>query len=279
MSNRTTRMGELARYIERHADQHLPLADLAARAELSPRVFRRSFMEAIGTSPMDYQRAARIKRLKTRLTANDDISGAVFEAGFGSVSRVYETLDWSLGMTPAAYRRRGRGETIGFAVRHTRLGDLLMAATARGVCQVHFGDSAEELEAGLRREFPEATIARSEAERDPRLDHWMAALATHIDRGGPRPELPLHVFGTALQIRTWRFLSALGDTQRRSYSAVAEGIGKPRAVRAVANACAANNVAVLIPCHQVLRKDHHPGGYRWGLERKRALLEATAKRP
>jgi len=278
MTDRSKRMGELACYIERHADQKLPLRELAAYAGMSLAVFRRGFIAAVGVSPMEYQRAARINGLKSRLAARDDIAGAVYEAGFGSVSRVYETLDWSFGMTPAAYRKRGRGEDIRFAVRETRLGALIMAATSRGVCHVHFGDSADALEVGLREEFPEAAIARSGAQHDPALGAWMQALGTHIDEGGPRPDLPLHIFGTALQIRTWRFLTALGDEELRSYSDVAAGLGKPRAVRAVANACAANNIAVLIPCHRVLRKDLTLGGYRWGLARKRALLPAFSDR-
>ena len=274
MTDRSKRMGELACYIERHADQKLPLRELSARAGMSPAGFRRRFIEAVGVSPMEYQRAIRINGMKSRLAASDDISGAIFEAGFGSVSRVYENLDWSFGMTPAAYRNRGRGEDIRFAVRKTRLGVLIMAATSRGVCHVHFGDSSDALEAGLREEFPAAAVSRSTAECDPALDAWMQALTAHIDDGGPRPGLPLHVFGTALQIRTWRFLTALGNEELRSYSNVAESIGKPRAVRAVANACAANNIAVLIPCHRVLRKDLNLGGYRWGPARKRALLGA-----
>ena len=272
MTDRSKSMGELACYIEQYADTKLTLRDLAERAGMTPTGLRRRFIEVIGVSPMEYQRAARITGLKNRLAARDDIAGAVYEAGFGSVSRVYETLDWSFGMTPAAYRRCGRGEDIRFAVRETRLGALIMAATSRGVCHVHFGDSAEALEAGLHEEFPEAAIKRSIAEHDPGLDAWMQALTAHIDGGRPRPDLPLHVFGTALQVRTWRFLTALGEDELRSYSNVAVGIGKPRAVRAVANACAANNIAVLIPCHRVLRKDLNPGGYRWGLARKRALL-------
>jgi len=275
MTDRSKRMGELAGYIERHAETKLTLRDLAMHARMSPAGLRRSFIEVIGVSPLDYQRAARIRKLKACLTANDDISGAIFQAGFGSVSRVYETLDWSFGMTPAAYRRRGRGENIHFAVRETRLGALIMAATSRGVCHVHFGDSSDALEAGLLEEFPAAAVRRSSVAGDPTLDAWMQALRTHVDEGGPRPGLPLHVFGTALQIRTWRFLTALGNEELRSYSNVAERIGKPRAVRAVANACAVNNIAVLIPCHRVLRKDQSPGGYRWGLARKRALLGLT----
>ena len=275
MTDRSKSMGELAHYIEQHAEAKLTLRDLAAQACMSPAGFRRRFIQVVGVSPMEYQRATRIKALKGSLAARDDIAGAVYEAGFGSVSRVYETLDWSLGMTPAAYRQRGRGEDIRFAVRATRLGALIMAATSRGVCHVHFGKSAEALEAGLREEFPEAAVSRSTAECDPALDAWMRALAAHIDDGGPRPELPLHVFGTALQIRTWRFLTALGNEELRSYSNVAEEIGKPRAVRAVANACAANNIAVLIPCHRVLRKNRSLGGYRWGLARKRALIKGS----
>ena len=154
MTDRSKRMGELACYIERHADQKLPLRELSARAGMSPAGFRRRFIAAVGVSPMEYQRAARINGLKSRLAARDDIAGAVYEAGFGSVSRVYETLDWSFGMTPAAYRKRGRGEDIRFAVRETRLGALIMAATSRGVCHVHFEIRPTRWKSGCARSFP-----------------------------------------------------------------------------------------------------------------------------
>jgi len=273
---RTDQMAELAAWIERHADQPLTLEQLARRASLSPAHLQRVFRDAIGVSPLEYQRGIRNRVLKEKLRDGGDVAGAVFEAGFGSVSRVYESLDRHLGMTPSGYRRGGYDERVDFALRTTALGSLIMAATARGVCHVHFGDDSESLESALRDEFPRADLRRSAGEGDAMLDDWMTALATHIDGGGPRPELPLHVFGTALQIATWRFLTSLGDRELRSYGEVASAIDRPRAVRAVASACAANNIAVLIPCHRVLRKDGGVGGYRWGLARKQALLAASA---
>lgn len=273
MSDRTTAMGRIAADIESTADRPMPLPELAHRHGLSPSVLRRRFTESIGVSPHQYQRAVRLDRLREGLRRGDSIAGAIYEAGFGSVSRVYEHADRDLGMTPARYRARGFGLRIDYAIRRTRLGLVIMAATDRGVCRVHFGDSADRLVEELGAEFPNADVRRSAAEGGAELDAWMAALQAHIDEGQPRADLPIHVFGTALQVRTWRFLAGIGDARTISYSEVAEAIGRPRAVRAVARACAANDVAVLVPCHRVLRKDGSPGGYRWGLERKQALLE------
>ncbi|MCA1779305.1 MAG: methylated-DNA--[protein]-cysteine S-methyltransferase [Xanthomonadaceae bacterium] len=298
-------MAQLAEHIEAHAEQSLTLAELARLARLSPGWLQRRFKAEIGVSPRAYQHGIRMRRLRADLRAGDQISGAIYEAGFGSLSRVYEVADRELGMTPARYRRGGAGVQIHYAIRATRLGLLLMAATERGVCHVHFGDSASALTDDLAEEFPRATIVEPGAESgglsiidasaksltqsiagspeqaNPELDDWMAALQTHIDRGTPRPDLPMHVFGTALQLRTWRFLTSIGDGETCNYSEVADAIGSPKAVRAVANACAANRIAVLIPCHRVLRKDGGVGGYRWGIDRKLALLDARrpAHRP
>lgn len=275
MTDRSTTMGRIAAYIESHADRPMPLRELARRHGLSPSVLRRRFTDSVGVSPHQYQRAVRLDRLRGGLRRGDSIAGAIYEAGFGSVSRVYEHADRDLGMTPARYRARGFGLDIEYAIGRTRLGLVIMAATDRGVCRVHFGDSAELLVEELRDEFPSAAVRRSTAEGGAELDAWIAALEAHIDEGQPRADLPVHVFGTALQIRTWRFLAGIGDAGTVSYSDVAGAIGRPRAVRAVARACATNDVAVLVPCHRVLRKDGSPGGYRWGLARKRALLEVA----
>jgi AraC family transcriptional regulator of adaptative response/methylated-DNA-[protein]-cysteine methyltransferase len=207
------------------------------------------------------------------LRAGDSVSSAIIEAGFGSTSRVYEQVDGGLGMTPSAYRSGGAGENIWYAVRETALGTMLMAATARGVCFVHLGDDAPTLLAELRIEYPNALLSHSNAEQSPELDVWIDALNQHISSGQPRPDVPLDLRGTAFQLRVWRFLLSIKDGDVVSYAEAAAGIDQPKAVRAAANACGANNVAILVPCHRVLRGDGTLGGYRWGVERKRALLD------
>lgn len=214
-------------------------------------------------------------RVRQDLRRGSPVAAAVYDAGYGSLSRYYEQARRMSGLTPAQYRRGGAGLEIGFAQRLSPFGWLTLAATDCGVCFVHFDDAAGRGEAVLRAEFPQAQIDRSLAEQAPSLSAWCGALVLHLEQRGPRPELPLQLFGTALQIRTWRFLAGLDcDGSTLSYSELAAAVDAPRAVRAVANACAANRIAVLVPCHRVLRADGGSGGYRWGLERKLALLEA-----
>lgn len=267
-------MAQLADWIEAHADEPITLEQLGRRMGLSRYALQRRFSAALGVTPCQYQRAARIRRVKRELRAGRDVAGAVFEAGFGALSRFYDLSPAALGMTPLRYRRLGEGELIHFASRPTSLGWLTMGATGKGVCFAEFGDQQEEAEAALRREFGRADVRRSAAERSARLDEWMDALERQIERGAPGADIPLHVIGTSLQIQTWRFLSGLARGATATYSEVAAGIGRPRAVRAAAGACAANRIAVLVPCHRVLRSDGNLGGYRWGLERKKALLES-----
>jgi len=271
------RMVALARYIEAHADEPLPLARLAAVAGLSGFQVQRAFTAVIGVSPKAFQTALRLKRLKARLKDGDGVAGAIFEAGFGSTSRAYERADGHLGMTPGAYRAGGAGETIAWACRSTGLGLLLMAATARGVCAVDFGDDESALADRLRAEFPRARIAPSAAAGSPQLDAWIDALRAHLSEGAPHPAIPVDLRGTAFQMKVWRFLLGVPVGSVVSYREVAAGIGAPRAVRAAASACGANRVAVLVPCHRVLRGDGAIGGYRWGVERKRALLDAERR--
>lgn len=265
----------LGRWIEAHADAPLPLAMLAARVGLSPSYFQRRFAAAFGASPREVQAAARLARLKTALREGDSVAGAIFEAGFSSTSRVYEQVDGRLGMTPSAYRAGGAGETIHHAGRATALGPLMMAATARGVCFVRFGDSADTLLAELAAEYPNAVLQPAPA--SAALDAWIDALDAHLSAGQPAPDLPLDLKGTAFQLKVWRFLMRIKPGQPISYAELADGIGAPKAVRAAASACARNGVAVLVPCHRVLRGDGSLGGYRWGLERKRALLDAERR--
>ncbi len=271
-------MAEVAHFIDARAEQTLTLATLSKQFDLSTFHLQRRFKAAFGVSPKQYQNAARLAKLKAALRRGDEVTGAIFSAGFGSTSRVYEQVDGRLGMTPSAYRAGGRGEQITYAIRRTTFGHLLMAATDRGVCCVHFGDAEGELTAALRSEYPNAQLRRCAAETTPELNLWIEALESHLEHGEPLPPIPLHVKGTAFQLRVWRFLMSVKEGEVASYAEVARGIGAPQSTRAAANACGANRIALLIPCHRVLRSDGSLGGYRWGGERKRALIEAERRR-
>ena len=274
--NKLEKLIELARYIAAHADESLPLAKLAARVHLSPSRLQRVFKSAFGVSPKKFQQAARSEKFKSLLRSGMDITDAIYESGYGSTSRVYGAALDNIGMTPKSYRAGGAGETISWACRETVLGPLLMAATDRGVCFAQFGKDCGTLEAQLRQEFPRAEMNQHAG--SSQLEEWIDALNAYIQNKQPRPELPLDLKGTAFQIKVWEFLLSLKDGDIASYSEVAKAIDKPRAIRAAASACAANRVAVLVPCHRVLRGDGGLGGYRWGLERKRALLDAERAR-
>ncbi|MFQ5784534.1 MAG: bifunctional DNA-binding transcriptional regulator/O6-methylguanine-DNA methyltransferase Ada [Alphaproteobacteria bacterium] len=251
------------------ADERAPtLAEIGAEVGLSPHHLQRSFKRLVGVSPRQYADARRLDRLKTRLRAGDAVTGALYEAGYGSSSRLYEGAPARLGMTPAAYRRGGKGWRIGYAVAPCPLGWLLVAATARGVCAVALGDDAPPLEAALFAEYPAAEIARD----DDGLADWLGGVLTHIDGRRPHVGLPLDVQATAFQRLVWQELTRIPYGETRSYGDVARAIGRPKAVRAVARACATNPVSVVVPCHRVVREDGGLGGYRWGIERKRALL-------
>lgn len=282
------RLVTLARSIIARADEPWPLATMAAAFGLSPSAFQRRFSAVVGLSPKALQDAARLGRLKSGLRAGSPVTDAILEAGFGSTSRVYGEAPRDLGMTLSAYRHGAAGEHIHWAVRETRLGWLAMAATARGVCFAQFGTSPSALEAALAREFPKAARVESAANSASRngpgtdedvrapLDAWIDALDDHLSRSAPAPDLPLDLRGTAFQVRVWRFLQGIPLGETRSYADVAQAIGAPKATRAVGTACGANRVAVLVPCHRVLRGDGGLGGYRWGLDRKRALLAAES---
>jgi AraC family transcriptional regulator of adaptative response/methylated-DNA-[protein]-cysteine methyltransferase len=270
----TEKMKRVADYIRAHAHEPLPLARLAQLASLSPTHLQRTFKTVVGVSPKEFHAAERIRTFKSRLRGGDSILSATFDTGYGSTSRIYERVDGGLGMTPSAYRAGGAGETIRYAVRETSLGLLMMAATERGVCFVQFGTRTDALVAQLTAEFPRAVVEPSTAGAAAPLDHWINALNDHLSRSGPRPDLPLDLRGTAFQIKVWRFLLRVKPGMVVSYTELAQGIGAPKAVRAAASACAANRVAILVPCHRALRADGGLGGYRWGLDRKRALLDA-----
>ena len=269
----TARMQEVATQIRDHAGETLPLAKLAAGAGMSAFHLQRSFTAVLGVSPKAYQAAERLAAFKRSLRDGNDILSATYDSGYGSTSRIYEQVDGGLGMTPSAYRAGGAGEHIAYAIRDTAIGKLLMAATARGVCLVQFAETEAALFAQLAAEFPKATLSPAGTHAQSHLDRWMAALEDHLSRGAPRPDLPLDLKGTAFQIRVWRFLLSVKPGAVVTYTELAAGIGAPKAVRAAASACAANRIAVLIPCHRALRADGGLGGYRWGLPLKRTLLD------
>ena len=275
---RISRLVEIARHIEAHADEPLPLAMLAEMAGLSSSRLQRIFKQAFGVSPKAYQDAVRMRCFKRSLKQGDGITDAIFSSGFGSISRVYGETTRNIGMTPGAYRAGGAGEIISYTCRRTAIGMMAMAATDKGVCFVQFGDDEASLVSQLELEFPNAELGASPAQDAPELDAWIAALDQHISEGAPRPDLPLDMRGTAFQIKVWQFLLSIREGDALSYSELAAQIDKPKAARAVASACAKNRIGVLIPCHRVIRGDGSPGGYRWGLERKQALLNAESER-
>jgi AraC family transcriptional regulator of adaptative response/methylated-DNA-[protein]-cysteine methyltransferase len=277
--NRSTgRIRAIAEYIDKHADEPLSLTTLARQAHWSPAHLQRTFKAVLGISPKAYHDAARLRLLKGSLKAGKSVLESIDGAGFQSTSRVYARGTRNLGMTPSAYRAGGAGETITYAFRDTQLGPLLMAAANRGVCFAQFGTGEAALVAQLKTEFPRATVVPSSNSDSRELDDWMQAFEKHIAGRAPRPDLPLDLRGTAFQIRVWRFLLGVPEGDVMSYSEVASGIGTPKAIRAAASACAANRIAVLVPCHRVLRADGGLGGYRWGVERKRLLIDAERRR-
>jgi AraC family transcriptional regulator, regulatory protein of adaptative response / methylated-DNA-[protein]-cysteine methyltransferase len=272
---------DLARQIDANPEQPFRLEQLARRAGYSPFYLQRSFKAIMGSSPKEYQTAARLRTLKQELRRDAPVSDAIYQAGFGSGSRVYEKADGQLGMTPSEYRSGGKGLTISYASGRTPLGLLMIGATDRGICFLQFGDSDRALSDELARQFPAATLQPMPATHVQQFESWMAALNRHLRGLEPRLDLPLDVRGSAFQLIVWRYLQKLPYGEVRSYAEVAAGIGKPSAARAVARACATNNIALIIPCHRVVRGSGELGGYRWGLQRKRVLLDterAASKR-
>lgn len=273
----TDRAVERARqYIERHiadlSDERITLDVLGAKAGLSPHHLQRKFKQALGLTPAGYIRARKSERLKGELKRGETVSRATFGAGYGSSSRVYHDANSRLGMTPATYRRGGAGAQIQYMVAATSLGKLLVAATDRGICAVTLGDDAESLEAALEREYP---LAERTCVTDPSssFQQSIADVIRAVDGDPSAPEVPLDLRASAFQWKVWGELQKIPLGETRSYSQIATAIGSPKAVRAVASACAKNKVAVVIPCHRVVRGTGAIGEYRWGAERKRRLLE------
>ena len=268
-----SRIHELCRYIETHADKALSLEQLAERAGLSRFHLQRTFKAAVGLSPKKYLEACRLQSLKTALKESKDVAGAVYDAGFGSASRVYERSDAQLGMTPNRYRQGGRGMSITHVTVESPLGPMMIGATDRGICFVQFGANEAALVEQLREEYPDAELEAMGKPASREFQEWMEALSKYLAGEQPALNLPLDVRATAFQMRVWNYLQSIPYGEVRSYSEVAAAVGEPSAARAVARACASNRVALVIPCHRVIRGSGALGGYRWGLGRQRELLK------
>jgi AraC family transcriptional regulator of adaptative response/methylated-DNA-[protein]-cysteine methyltransferase len=255
--------------IRANPEERHTLGKLADDVGLSRFHFQRAFTRVVGISPRAFAQACRLGQVKTALKKGERVTPAIYDAGYGSSSRLYERADTTLGMTPATYRKGAPGVGIDFTIADSPLGRLLLAATTRGVCRVMIGDDDRLLEKDLREEYPHATVRRD----DRILSAQVRSLLAHVRGESPHVELPLDVRATAFQWRVWRQLQAIPYGETRTYREVAASIGKPTATRAVARACATNPVALLIPCHRVIRTDGSMGGYRWGIPRKKTLLE------
>ena len=265
-------VARLCRILE-ESDPTPTLDQLAREVELSAFYMQRVFKDVTGVTPRAYATAHRASRMQREVTRQTTVTEAVYAAGYSSSARFYETASRRLGMTATSYRTGGPGETIRFAVGECSLGSILVASTAVGVCAILLGDDPTELTHDLERRFPHAQLVG--ADRD--FERTVALVVGLVERPGRAAALPLDVRGTAFQERVWQALAAIPAGETRTYSDIAEALGAPRAVRAVAGACAANRLAVAIPCHRVVRVDGSLSGYRWGIERKRALLDREAR--
>jgi AraC family transcriptional regulator, regulatory protein of adaptative response / methylated-DNA-[protein]-cysteine methyltransferase len=257
------------RYMESNSETALSLNAVARHVGLSPFYLQRLFKRTLGISPRQYQQASRANRFKSALQTGSRITDAIYEAGYGSSSRAYENVSAQLGMTPSVFRRNGQGAEIRYSILSTEFGKLLIAATARGLCAARFGESDSSLARDLRHEFHAAAIQRDDQALQP-----LAAQVQELLQGGLNPSrIPLDLQGTAFQQLVWNALRQIPRGETRSYSEIAQAIGKPKALRAVAGACASNPVALVVPCHRVVQKNGSLSGYRWGVKRKAALLK------
>jgi AraC family transcriptional regulator of adaptative response/methylated-DNA-[protein]-cysteine methyltransferase len=255
--------------IENNEEGTISLRSLAERTGLSAAHLQRTFRQAMGITPRQYADARRVARFKSELRKGKDVTTALHEVSYGSSSRVYEKSDAHLGMTPATYRRGGRGMNMAYTIAPSTLGRVLVAATERGISAVYLGDRDSDLVAALRKEYPNAQIRSGSGEHSK----WVRAIVQHLAGSNPQLDLPTDVVATAFQRRVWEALRAIPFGTTRTYSEVARSIGQPSAVRAVARACATNPTSIVVPCHRVVRTDGTMAGYRWGIGRKKLLLE------
>src|SRR5580658_8023138 len=258
--------------IDSNGETRLTLTALSAPAGMSSHQLERAFRSVMGITPRQYADAQRMRRLKSSLKKGDNVTTALYDAGFGSSSRLYERAPSQLGMTPATYRQGGAGMQIHYTIVDSPLGRLLVGATDRGISALYLGEKDGPLESALRKEYPGAEID-SDSSGSKNLGGWVSEILAHLRGKEPHLDLPTDVQATAFRRRVWEELKRIPYGATRTYSEVARAIGHPKAIRAVASACATNPVSVVVPCHRVVRADGNLAGYRWGLERKRALLE------
>jgi AraC family transcriptional regulator of adaptative response/methylated-DNA-[protein]-cysteine methyltransferase len=270
------RAGRLIEERLAQGESTVTLQTLGEAVGASPYHLQRVFKRAMGVTPRQYAAAVRVERLKAGLREGDNVTGAMYGAGYGSANHLYGSAGAQMGMTPGVYRQGGSGMNIRYTLADSALGKVLVAATERGLCAVHFGDSDEALVASLKGEYPAAGIERN----DVAMVEWVRPILCQIEerKSYVDSRLVLDVAGTPFQERVWSAIREIPYGSTRSYGQIAEEIGSPRAVRAVAQACGANHVALVIPCHRVVREDGSPGGYKWGVDRKRALLAAEGVR-
>jgi AraC family transcriptional regulator, regulatory protein of adaptative response / methylated-DNA-[protein]-cysteine methyltransferase len=267
------RVQRICRSIESHLEEALTLSSLSTKEGVSSFNLLRLFKRKLGITPRQYADACRLHHFKIHVKKGDSVTNAIYEAGYGSSRGLYERAPLQLGMTPATYRRGGLGMRIDYTITECSLGQLLVASTERGICAVRLGDSATELKAAFLKEYSAADIRRDSSA----LRGVINLLLNYLAGQHPDLDLPLDVRTTAFQWRVWEELRRIPYGSTRSYSEIAKAIGHPKAVRAVARACAANPVALVIPCHRVIQADRSLGGYRWGSKRKRALLAQESK--
>jgi len=265
----TATVKEMCRYIEQHLDEPVTLERLAKVFGQSPFHLQRTFKKTLGITPRAYADSCRMGLLKRNLQAGRSVTHALYDAGYSSSSRLYERTASQLGMTPDKYRRGAIAASIRYTCTNSPLGRMLVAATDKGICAIQFADTDDELTEGLKREFPFAVRKREDAS----MRSWTNTVLRQIAGHKPNRSLPLDIQATAFQRRVWDHLQSLPFGTTQSYGEVAKAIGRPTAARAVARACASNRIAVAIPCHRVVREDGEMGGYRWGVERKKALLQ------
>jgi len=263
----------VCRYIEQHLDEPMTLARLGSQFRQSPFHLQRTFKSVLGITPKAYADSCRVRQLKSNLRAGHSVTRSMYDAGYSSSSRVYERTASQLGMTPDKYRRGAIAAPIRYTCADSPLGRMLIAATGKGICAIQFASSDEELEQGLRHEFPFAIRRRDDAS----LESWKRTLLEQMRGVRLYTSLPLDIQATAFQRRVWSYLRSIPFGETRSYLAVAKAIGRPTASRAVARACATNPIAVAIPCHRVVRSTGAVGGYRWGIRRQKILLDLEGR--
>jgi AraC family transcriptional regulator, regulatory protein of adaptative response / methylated-DNA-[protein]-cysteine methyltransferase len=258
----------VSRELAGSSEQGVRFATMAAKLGTTPATLRRAFLQVTGLRPRDLAEALRLARFKKLLRDGKSIVDALYETGYGSTSRVYERSNAQLGMTPATYRKGGQDMKIGYSITKSSLGKVLVGATERGVSAVYLGEADSKLVEELRKEYPRAEIS----EAGDSFQRWVKEIVQRVEGNPPRIELPLDLQATAFQRRVWQELQRIPRGTTRTYSQVARALGRPKAVRAVARACATNPVSIVVPCHRVIREDGNLAGYRWGLSRKEQLL-------